>query len=124
MSVIISLCITGSLILFIIFLKSSLSSPSLIDWIDVPITFTLYLSKIPASYKSTARLSPVCPPIPVSKLSGLSLSITFSKNSTVSGSIYILSATSESVIIVAGFELTKTTSIPSSLRAWHAWVPE
>ena len=54
---------------------------------DVPITFTLYLSNIPASCKSTARFSPVCPPIPASKLSGLSLAITFSTNSNVNGSI-------------------------------------
>ena len=84
---------------------------------DVPITFTLYLSNIPASCKSTARFNPVCPPIPASKLSGLSLAITFSINSIVNGSIYILSATSLSVIIVAGLEFTKTTSIPSSFNA-------
>ena len=85
-SVTISLCITGSFILFIISLNSSLSSPSFIDSIDVPITFTLYLSKIPLSYSSTARFNPVCPPIPASKLSGLSFAITFSTNSNVNGS--------------------------------------
>ena len=68
-------------------LNSSLSSPSFIDSMDVPITFTLYLSNIPASCKSTARFNPVCPPIPASKLSGLSLAITFSTNSNVNGSI-------------------------------------
>ena len=38
-------------------------------------------------------------------------------NSTVNGSMYILSATSLSVIIVAGLEFTNTTSIPSSFKA-------
>ena len=87
MSVTISDVITGSLILFIISLNNSLSSPSFIEDIDVPITLTLYFSNIPASCKSTARFSPVCPPIPASKLSGLSFAITFSTNSNVNGSI-------------------------------------
>ena len=100
-----------------IFLKTSLSSPSLIAGIGVPITFTLYLSKIPLSCNSTAMLRPVWPPIPAITLSGFSFAITFSKNGNVSGSIYTLSATSLSVIMVAGFELTRIVSIPSSLNA-------
>ena len=38
--------------------------------------------------------------------------------------MYTLSAISVSVIIVAGLELTKTTSYPSSRNAMQAWVPE
>ena len=48
-SVIISLSITGWSISFIISLKSSLSSPFLIESIDVPITFTPYFSSTPLS---------------------------------------------------------------------------
>jgi len=114
----------GSPIFSIASLNNSLSSPLLIDSIGVPITFTPYLSKIPFSANSTAILRAVCPPIPASIESGLSLAITFSTNSTVIGSIYILSATALSVIIVAGLELINTTSIPSFFNVSQACVPE
>src|SRR2546426_8368558 len=54
----------------------------------------------------------------------LSLAITFSRNSTVSGSTYTASAVSGSVWIVAGLLFTRTTRTPSSRRDRHAWVPE
>src|SRR3989338_8711160 len=40
------------------------------------------------------------------------------------GSIYVLSAISGSVIMVAGLEFTKITLRPSSLKALQSWVPE
>ena len=42
----------------------------------------------------------------------------------VIGSTYVASAISGSVMIVAGFEFTRTTRRPSSLSTRHAWVPE
>ena len=42
----------------------------------------------------------------------------------VIGSIYVASAMSGSVMIVAGFEFTSTTLYPSSLSALHACAPE
>ena len=44
----------------------------------------------------------------------------FSTISGVTGSIYVLSANSGSVIIVAGLELTRMTVYPSSFRALQA----
>ncbi|CAB4943256.1 unannotated protein [freshwater metagenome] len=41
-----------------------------------------------------------------------------------SGSTYVFSAYSGSVMIVAGFELTRTISKPSSRRTLQAWAPE
>lgn len=46
------------------------------------------------------------------------------RTSVVSGSTYVASANSGSVMIVAGFEFTRTTRRPSSLSARMAWVPE
>ena len=45
-------------------------------------------------------------------------------NSGVIGSMYVRSAVSGSVMIVAGFEFTSTTSKPSSRSALQACVPE
>ena len=47
-----------------------------------------------------------------------------STNSGVTGSMYVRSANSGSVMIVAGFELTRMTSYPSSRSAFAACVPE
>jgi hypothetical protein len=44
--------------------------------------------------------------------------------SGVIGSTYVREANSGSVMIVAGFEFTSTTSMPSSRSALHACVPE
>ena len=90
------------------------------DSIGVPITFTPYFSRIPFSDSSTAMFNAVCPPIPARIESGLSLAITFSTKSAVIGSIYILSATALSVIIVAGLEFISTTSIPSFFNVSQA----
>ncbi len=50
--------------------------------------------------------------------------MTCSTISTVSGSTYVRSASSGSVMIVAGLLLIRMTSRPSLLRALQAWVPE
>ena len=70
-----------------------------------------------------ARFRPVCPPRVGNSASGRSRAITFSTASTVSGSMYTRSATSSSVMIVAGLELTSTVSTPSSRSALQACVP-
>jgi len=69
-------------------------------------------------------LSAVCPPIVGSTASGRSFSMIRSTKSAVTGSMYVRSANSGSVMIVAGFEFTSTTSNPSSLSARVACVPE
>ena len=111
---------TGSLSFSIVFLNSSLSSAFLIVKAVVPMSLTLFSLRKPLSSSSIARLSPACPPRVGSILSGFSSLMIFLTTSTLRGSIYTLSAISLSVIIVAGFELTSTTSIPSSLRERQA----
>ena len=105
------------------FLKSSRSSARRMESIFVPSSCTLYFSRMPFSSSSIARLRPVCPPREASRLSGRSRAMIFSSEPTVSGSIYTLSAMSVSVMMVAGLELTSTTSTPSSLRTRQACVP-
>ncbi len=105
-------------------LKSCLSSASCIEFMDVPRKLILYCVRTPCLYKSVAAFRAVCPPRVANIPSGFSISIIFVKLSIVKGSIYILSATSRSVIIVAGLLFTSITSMPSSLRALQAWVPE
>ena len=105
-------------------LKSSRFSPRLIAGISAPINLTLNLASVPRSLSAIAALSAVCPPSVARIASGLSISIIFSIYSAVIGSIYVASANSGSVIIVAGFELTKITRIPSARSTRQAWVPE
>ena len=64
---------------------------------------------MPRSANAKDVLRAVCPPIVGSKASGFSISIIFVTISGVIGSIYVASAMSGSVIIVAGLELTKIT---------------
>ena len=59
-----------------------------------------------------------------SRASGRSRSITWATTSGVSGSMYVRSAISGSVMIEAGLEFTNTTSNPSARSALQAWVPE
>ena len=92
----------------IAFLKSSLSSAFFIAPSFAPISSTPYLSRIPPSDNSTARFSAVCPPIVGRRASGFSFLIINSRISAVRGSMYVTSAISGSVIIVAGLELTRT----------------
>ena len=68
------------------------------------------LALIPVLATLIAVLRPVCPPSVGRIASGCSLSMIFIKISGVMGSIYVLSAISGSVMIVAGLELIKITS--------------
>jgi hypothetical protein len=100
------------------------SSPRWIASMSAPISSTLYFSRMPISCSATAALSAVWPPRVGRIASGLSLAITSSRNSGVIGSTYVASANSGSVMIVAGFELTRLTRSPSARSTRHAWVPE
>jgi hypothetical protein len=113
----------GSPIFSIVSLNISLSSAFLIVSAVVPISCTLFSSRKPVSAISIARLRPACPPSVGKMLSGFSFNIICFNASTVRGSIYTSSAISLSVMIVAGLELTRHTSIPSSLRERQACVP-
>ncbi|VVB85918.1 Uncharacterised protein [uncultured archaeon] len=115
---------TFSPMLIIFFLKRSRSSESLIACNEVPRSFTPNLSSAPISASSVVMFSPVCPPRPAIMPSGLSFSMIFATISGSMGSIYMASAISVSVIIVAGLLLTSTTLIPSSRSDLHAWLPE
>ena len=105
-------------------LNRSLFSALSMAPILAPISSTPYFSKIPLESRSIAKFRAVCPPIVGRIASGRSLSIIFSKVETFSGSTYVLSAKSGSVIIVAGLLFTRMTLYPSSFKALHAWVPE
>ena len=73
-----------------------------------PIISTPYLASTPRSSSARAVFSAVWPPMVGSSASGRSLAMIFSTISGVIGSMYVASATSGSVMIVAGFELTST----------------
>ena len=106
------------------FLNSKRSSPRSIASTFTPNTWTSYLSKTPALLNSEHRFKADCPPKLGSKASGLSFSMICVNLSTFNGSIYVTSAVSGSVIIVAGLELTKTILYPNPLNALQACVPE
>ena len=91
-------------------LNFSLSSAFSIESTPVPSNSALHSLSMPFFSSCIARLSPVCPPIFGKMASGLSNLTIFAMYSSVSGSIYTLSAIDVSVIIVAGFELQSTTS--------------
>ena len=74
-----------------------------------PISSTPKRSSTPASTRPMARFRAVWPPSVGSRASGRSASITLATISQVSGSMYVRSAKSGSVMIVAGFELASTT---------------
>src|SRR5436309_2978122 len=113
----------GSPIVRIRSANASRFSPATIASRRVPRSSTSYFLRTPVSASSELRFSPVWPPIPLRTPSGRSFAMTFSRNSTVSGSMYTASAISTSVWIVAGFEFTRTVRIPSSRRERHAWDP-
>ena len=104
-------------------LNSCLSSALRMVFEVVPRSVTLWEARKPDSSSSIPRFSPACPPRVGRMLSGFSFSMICSSTFTVSGSMYTLSAISLSVMMVAGLELTRTTSTPSSLRERQAWVP-
>ena len=104
--------------------KSLRSSAISIACLLAPIISTPNFSSTPISSRAREILSPVWPPIVGKSASGRSFSIIFSTMSGVIGSMYVACASSGSVIIVAGFELTKTTRYPSSRKALQACAPE
>ena len=85
-----------------------------------PIISTPNFSKTPISSSAKEVLSPVCPPIVGKSASGRSFSIILATISGVMGSIYVASASSGSVMIVAGLEFTRMTRYPSSRSALQA----
>ena len=115
--------ITGSPMDSSISLNNCLSSAlSMVSGV-APKSFTFCSSRKPDLASCMERVSAVCPPMVGRMLSGFSNLIIFFNTAIVSGSIYTLSAIVLSVIMVAGLELTKTTSIPSSFRVRQTCVP-
>ena len=65
--------------------------------------------EIVISSAAKAVFNPVCPPMVGNNASGRSLRMILATTAGVMGSIYVASAMSGSVMIVAGFEFTRTT---------------
>ncbi len=105
-------------------LKSRRSSPTSTARRLAPMRRMPSRSSTPRRDSSTARFSAVWPPTVGSTASGRSRSRIFSTTSGVSGSTYVRSAYSGSVMIVAGFEFTSETRRPSLRRTLIACVPE
>jgi hypothetical protein len=101
---------TGTPIFFIACLNSSRSSPLLMATGLAPIIWTPYFSRIPRLWSSIEVFNAVWPPTVGRSASGRSLAMILSTTSQVIGSMYVRSAISGSVMIVAGLELTNTTS--------------
>ena len=91
---------------------------------SAPMSFTPYLANVPRSKSPIAALRAVWPPNVAKTASGFSKAIICSIISGVIGSMYVASANSGSVMIVAGLEFTKMTRIPSALSTRQACVPE
>ena len=104
--------------------NNSRFSPRLIASTSAPISRTPYFFKVPRSYNPIAAFKAVWPPKVANTASGFSRAMMRSIISGVIGSMYVASANSGSVMIVAGFEFTKITRIPSARRTRHACVPE
>ena len=115
--------IQGCPMLCIVSLNSSLSSALHIASALVPMSLQLCAFKNPSFSSCIESVSPVCPPNVPSMLSGFSLTMIRLTVSNVSGSRYISSASALSVIIVAGLELTSTTSMPAAFSTRQACVP-
>jgi hypothetical protein len=105
-------------------LKSCRSSPRWMASTFAPISSTPYLSRMPASSSAIAAFRAVCPPSVGSTASGCSMRMISSSDAFVIGSMYVASAKSGSVMIVAGFGLTRTTRMPSARSTRQACVPE
>ena len=88
-------------------LNFSRSSALSIAFFDAPISSTSNRVSTPSRARSSAQLSAVCPPIVGSSASGRSRSMILAIIGQVIGSMYVTSAISGSVMIVAGFELTR-----------------
>ena len=76
---------------------------------EAPIISTPNFSSTPSRTRSRAQFSAVCPPMVGNNASGLSLAMICATVRHSIGSMYIASAVSGSVMIVAGFELTRMT---------------
>ena len=74
-----------------------------------PISSTPNRSSVPSRCSAIATLSAVWPPMVGSSASGRSRSMILATHSGVTGSMYVRSASSGSVMIVAGFEFTRMT---------------
>ncbi len=74
-----------------------------------PISSTLCFLRVPSLASAMATFRAVWPPIVGNSASGFSRSMTLRTQSGVTGSMYVRSASSGSVMIVAGFELTRMT---------------
>jgi len=105
-------------------LKIWRSSPLRMASTFAPMSSTPYLSRIPCSCRAIAALSAVWPPSVGRIASGFSFAMIVSMTAGVIGSMYVASAKSGSVMIVAGFELTRMTRTPSSRSTRQACVPE
>ena len=90
-------------------LNFSRSSALSIAFFDAPISSTSNFVSTPSRARSSAQLSAVWPPIVGSSASGRSRSMMLATICQVIGSMYVTSAISGSVMIVAGFELTRMT---------------
>ena len=76
---------------------------------SAPISSTPCFFSTPCLCRSIAVFSPVWPPSVGSRASGRSFSMIFSTTCQVIGSMYVRSAVSESVMMVAGLLFTSTT---------------
>ena len=115
-------------------LKICRSSPFSMASALAPIISTPSRSSAPERCSFIAVLRAVWPPrvgsstslpcAPRRCISACSRTMIFSTASGVTGSMYVRSANSGSVMMVAGLEFTSTTRYPSSRSALQACVPE
>ena len=89
-----------------------------------PMSWQPYFARIPSLASCTARFRAVCPPMVGRTASGRSTAMIRSAASTVIGSMYVRSAHSASVMIVAGLEFSRMVRYPSSRSALRACTPE
>ena len=85
------------------------SSAFSIAFFEAPINSTSNFDSTPSRARSRAQLSAVWPPIVGNNASGRSRSMILASICQVIGSMYVTSAISGSVMIVAGLELTRMT---------------
>ena len=90
-------------------LNFSRSSALSMAFFEAPISSTSKRVSTPSRARSSAQFNAVWPPIVGSSASGRSRSMIFATIGQVMGSMYVTSAISGSVMIVAGLELTRMT---------------
>jgi len=91
-------------------LKTMRSSPRSMASTPTPMTLTSNFPSTPSFESFEVMFRPFCPPRFGNTASGRSFSIILATVSAFRGSIYVISAISGSVIIVAGLEFTSTIS--------------